>query len=130
VGRTFLAEEEQPGKDKVVILTQGLWESRFAADPTILGKTIRLNGENFDIVGVVPDDSVFGRHGLWVPLSFSAEDLQKANRNLNAYARLRPNLTLAQTEATLSLIAKELERESPDTNRGFGLMLEPMKDPL
>lgn len=62
IGRTFLAEEEQPGKDKVVIVTQGLWERRFAADPKILGKTIRLNGENFDVVGVVPDDSFFGNH--------------------------------------------------------------------
>jgi len=130
VGRTFLAEEEQSGKDKVVILTQALWESHFGADPEILRKTIRLNSENFDIVGVVPDDPFFGRHSLWVPLSFSAQDLQKADRNLNTYARLRPNQTPAQTEATLNLIGKELERESPDTNRGVGLMLEPMKEPL
>jgi putative ABC transport system permease protein len=130
IGRTFLADEEQPGKDKVVILTQRLWERRFGADPNILGKTIKLDGEDFDIVGVVPYDFFFRGHGVWVPLSFSAEEFQKANRNLNAYVRLRPDSTQAQAEAALTVTAERLEREYPDTNKGFGLMLEPMKEPF
>jgi len=128
LGRTFLLEEEQKGREKVTVLTQRFWERRFGADPNLIGQTITLSGESFTVLGVVPEDSP--SLDVWVPLSFSADDLRRGERTLMTYARIRSDTELNQADASLKVTAKRLEQAYPHTHKDVGLMLEPMKEPF
>jgi putative ABC transport system permease protein len=141
LGRAFLAEEYEPGKGQVVILGQGLWRGRFGSDPNVVGKTVRLDGKAYTIVGVMPA----GVYPTWpttskisfdasrqeylVPMSFSPA--WAGNRNshvLGVVARLRPDATLARAQADMDLIARRLEEAYPDSNTGAGAMVNPLAD--
>ena len=97
VGRVFSANEDQHGSHRVVVLSHALWQRRFAGDPSIVGKTLTLNGESYTVVGVMPSYFHFPENDdeLWVPIAFTGEDA--ANRNthyLQVIARLKPGVTL------------------------------------
>ncbi len=126
LGRTFLPEEDSPARGRVVVLSDGFWKSRFAAVPDVIGRTLTLDGQQYDIVGVMP--AAFSSHAwaatardIWVPLAQT--DPQKAvrdNHNLQAIARLRPGVTIAQADAEMQSISKRLEAEYPQENAGWG----------
>jgi putative ABC transport system permease protein len=141
LGRAFLPEEYGPGKGQVVILGQGLWRGRFGSDPNVVGKTVRLDGNAYTIVGVMPA----GVYPTWpttskisfdasrqeylVPMSFSPA--WAGNRNshvLGVVARLKPDATLARAQADMNLIARRLEEAYPDSNTGAGALVNPLAD--
>ena len=120
LGRGFAQSEEQPGSDQVVILSDGLWQQRFAGDPAILGKTIKLNSRDYTVVGVMPPKFSYPVPAqLWVPLALAPE--QKADRSqlsVTALARLKSGVSIAQATASVATFSRRLEQEYPKTNAG------------
>ena len=106
MGRVFVERESQPASSHVAILSRGLWESRFAADPNIVGRQIKLQGETYTVVGVMPADFQFtlmGIANIWTPLAL--DDKQRADRSnswFQAFGRLKPGVTLEQASAETS----------------------------
>jgi predicted permease len=130
VGRVFLAEEgEVPNKYPVAVISYSLWDHVFAADPNIAGKTIKMNGHTFTIVGVAPKSfrgtDIFFRPDVYVPAVMApqlASDgmdtlTQRSNRGFMIYGRLNPGVSVAQAQAEMNVIMSALEREHPDTNK-------------
>jgi putative ABC transport system permease protein len=118
LGRTILPVEETPGQHRRVILGHGLWARLFSADPQIVGTTVRLDGEPFEVVGVAPPGfSIPEGSQLWVPLAYSADEwTDRRNRWLVTVGRLREGVTIEQAGAEFSGIAERQRREHPDTN--------------
>jgi putative ABC transport system permease protein len=129
-GRAFIEQESEPGSSHVAILSRGLWESRFAADPNIIGRKITLQGETYSVVGVMPADFQFplmGIANIWSPLAL--DDKQRANRNdswFQAFGRLKPGVTQQQSAAELTAFASNLEKLYPQTNTNETTLLSPM----
>jgi len=123
LGRGFLKEEEVAGKDHVVVLSYRLWQRRYAGDPNLIGGQIRLDGESYTVVGIMPRDFSFqfdsGPRELWVPAAWTAGDRARGSRSFFGIGRLKRGVTLAQAQANLSPIqqtnAKAYE-EDADTD--------------
>ncbi len=133
IGRTFVAGEDQAGHDHVVILGHDLWVRRFGADPSIVSRTIRLNREDYDVVGVMPAD--FRMLGftpqLWTPLVLSAADQTAAarnNRSLYMFARLKPGISLKQVRAEVATLAQRAESSFPQSEKGWGAAVRTLPD--
>ncbi len=121
VGRTFTPEEAEPGRDGVVLIKRSLWERRFGSDPSIVGKTVRLDGRPRTVVGVMPQDFNFPVNGgeLWVPMVFEPKDLtNRGNRYLQVVGLLKPGATLARAGEEVAAVAERSQRLYPDTNAG------------
>jgi putative ABC transport system permease protein len=132
-GRGFLPEEGTPGRNRVVLLSYGLWRRRFGGDPQMLNKTIQLNGESYEVVGVMPNGFQFpGARELWVPLTLDAAGepwrADRANRNLSVFGRLKPGVTVDQASAEMNSIARRLEQQYPQSNTGWGVRLRTFYD--
>jgi putative ABC transport system permease protein len=137
LGRVFTAEEQIDGKDYVVVLSYGLWQKRFAADPEIIGRTISLNARPYTVVGVLPADFHSLPRGLlpapaefYRPVAEPPDEIQRASRHLRAIARLKPGVTLREARAEIELIAQQLQAEHPDTNTKIGLEVESLREDL
>jgi macrolide transport system ATP-binding/permease protein len=134
LGRGFREEEDQvPGRDAVVVLGPDFWKHEFASDPSVLGRTIRLNGTEFTVIGVAPETfpgmQIFGHPDFYMPLAmarvFSTNPQKnffedRDDRELNVRARLHPGTTLDQAQNELAMLAKDFEREYPKVNRSRG----------
>jgi putative ABC transport system permease protein len=126
LGRTFVPDEDSPARGRVVILSDAFWKSRFGAARDVVGRTLTLDGQPYDIVGVMP--ARFSNRAwaatardIWVPLAYT--DQQKAvrdNHNDQVIARLRPGVSIAQADADMDAISKRLEAEYPQENAGWG----------
>ena len=119
-GRHFSAEDERPGSDQSVIISNSFWQSRFAGDPQILGKTIRLNARSYTIAGIMPPDFDFPvPMELWVPLALTAaEKSDRAQLSLAALGRLKPGITVREAAAALRNLSQRLAEIYPNTNAG------------
>jgi putative ABC transport system permease protein len=129
-GRNFLPEEEQPGRNHVAVLSDGLWGRRFGADPNLIGRQIQLSGESYTVVGVMPPGFQFTQGiELWAPLTL---DPAVANRptghNLSVIGRLKPGASLAQAQASMGAIARQLEQQYPESNAGWGVGMSTFYD--
>jgi putative ABC transport system permease protein len=126
LGRVFVPEEYESGKDLVVILTHGFWKRAFGGRTDVLDQHISLNGQSHTIVGVMHPRWRFGGRDISVfaPRAFSAnERSQRGGHFLSAIARLKPGVTLEQAQAELSGIAAQLAQQYPDTNKGWGAVV-------
>jgi putative ABC transport system permease protein len=128
LGRTFLDEEGVLGRDRVVVLTQGLWARRFGADPAIVGRQILVDAHPATVIGVLPNSFQFYQPDLdvWMPLAEDAALKDRANHSVLVFARLAPNITVSQAQHELDRITDQLAREHPDTNAGWGARLLPL----
>ncbi|MFI5058264.1 MAG: ADOP family duplicated permease [Candidatus Acidiferrales bacterium] len=134
LGRGFREDEDQvPGRDAVVVLGPDFWKHEFASDPGVLGRTVRLNGIEFTVIGVAPESFpgmlIFGHPDFYMPLAMArvfSTDRQKNffedrdDRELLVRARLRPGTTLQQARIELAVLAKNFEGEYPKVNRSRG----------
>jgi putative ABC transport system permease protein len=122
LGRTWAPGEDQPGKDQVAILSYGLWRSRFAGDPSVIGRTIELNSQKHTIIGVMPASFRYpSRAQLWVPLDMDTKSLgSRGNHWASAIGRLKPGVALQTALADLKLIAQRLKQTYPDSNDKVG----------
>ena len=139
-GRSFTAEEEQPGKDKVVVISDGLWQREFGGDPGILGTTINLNNESRVVVGIMPAGFNFPRSTempapynlpaqseLWVPVAGDAKFWQDdVNRQFIVFGRLRSGVALPQAQAEMDVLAQQSARDRPETHAGWSTHLRPL----
>ena len=134
LGRTFSDDEEIEGKHRVAVLSYGLWQSAFGADPSIVGQSIALSGRAFDVVGVMPRDFFFPGKDvqIWVPFGYSPNIYVQSRRPhwLGVIARRKPGVALPRAQAEMDAIASALEREYPDTNTQMGVRLEGFHDSL
>jgi len=130
LGRTFAAGEDQSGHDHIVVLSNGLWKRRFGSDPSIVGRTVRLNREDYVVAGVMPAD--FRLLGfipqLWTPLTLTLADSAPAARNnrfLRMFARLQPGVTLEQARAHVNVLAQQAQHDFPasEARRGASVRL-------
>jgi putative ABC transport system permease protein len=119
MGRTFAGDEDQPGREQVVVLSDSLWRRRYAADRGILGKSIRLDGARYQVIGVMPTSFEFPLAAdLWTPLSFTPEERTSRDHATLAVMGVLPRGTgLATLDAQLNTLAARLAREYPETNR-------------
>lgn len=109
LGRVFDAEAETPGQDRVVVLSHDLWRSQFAGDPGVLGRDVRLNGEAYRVIGVMPADFVFPNRNtqLWLPFATTPQqrsDDERGNEYSESIGRLAPGASIAQLESQLQAI--------------------------
>ncbi len=121
LGRFFNAEEDQPGRDDVIILSYQYWMRRFAGDPSIVGKPLRLDGGLVTVVGVMPGQfdcpRLWGPLDLWKPLAITETAAEvRGNYYLRAVARLKPGVSPKQAQANLNAIAARLGHDYPLTN--------------
>src|SRR6266496_5084922 len=114
LGRDFAPEEGQPGRDHVVILSNRLWSRDFASNHDIIGKDIRMNGELYTVVGVLPP-GIHDRFNsqLWVPVVIQPDPTNQAMRSVSVMARLKDNVSIAQAQSEMSGITQQLQSERP-----------------
>ncbi|HEY9433307.1 MAG TPA: ABC transporter permease [Blastocatellia bacterium] len=127
LGRVFTAEEEQPGKDKVIVLSHSLWQRRFGGDPGILNKTISLSEVPYVVVGIMPPGFQFPENTeMWGPLA-PDEGMRAARFGffLPVVGRLKPGVTRAQAQADLDVIANQIEKQFPGM-AGYGVNVVPV----
>ncbi len=124
LGRTFTADEDQPDHDQVVILSYGLWQRRFGADPNILGQTLLLNNRSRTVIGIMPKGFQFPEVAeAWGPLALNTKIWTRTDHGLLAIARLKPGATLDQAQAEMISIAANIEQQNPITNEGLSVSL-------
>src|ERR1700688_564362 len=132
IGRDFLPEEGRPGARRVVILSQGLWSRRFGSDAGILGRSVRLNGEPYTVVGVMPRSFRFpAKVDLWTPLQIDPAPRDKADI-LEVTGRLAPGVTREQAEIELQAMGRQLAAAEPDVidNPRQSLRVVPLRERL
>jgi predicted permease len=130
-GRDFLAEDDQPGANPVALISDALWQRRFGADESILGKQLTLNGQQFTVVGITPPNFQYGSEAdVTVPIGLSAErfKLRGKDPGINAVARIKPGTSAEAANAELNTIAARLEQQYPDTNTGRRLRVEALSE--
>jgi len=127
-GRTIDRSDQERADERVTLLAERLWRRRFAADPAVLGEEVRLDGQPYVVVGIVPD--VADLPEAWIPLPRSPNVMRRTNRFLSAVGRLRPDATLAGLSTELGGLAANLERAHPDTNDGYGMKAESLRTAL
>ena len=133
MGRTFTPGEDQSGQDREVILSHELWERRFGSDPSVVGRTIRLDRENYTVIGVMPTS--FRMMGLlpelWTPLVITPDDRVVAahkDRPLYLFGRMKPGMTVEQARAEFATLAHRAEQEFPESDKGWGAMVRTLPD--
>jgi putative ABC transport system permease protein len=141
LGRAFGPEDAKPGNAHVAVLSQGLWSRRYGADRNVVGRDLILDGEKFTIIGVMPNNFSPDDYGeIWVPSPWdvpthplSPNDNPREMRDrsyLDAWARLKPGVTLARAQAEMSAIAQRLEKQYPDADQDTGIALLPMHEEM
>jgi putative ABC transport system permease protein len=132
LGRTFLPEEDAPGKNHVVVLSYPFWQRVFGGTADAVGREVQLNGEPYTVVGIAPPG--FGsasKVDAWMPMAFKPDETANDARGghyLSVAGRLRPGVTVAQAEAELKVLAAQLATQYPDSNKGWGIFMMPMQD--
>ena len=125
LGRDFVPEDDKPGSPPVVIISHNLWQSRYASDPTVIGRPVTTNGFTPTIIGVMPPELTFpAGNDLWIPLAHMPPGVKPMNRDARQFpvlARLKADVTREQAEAELTSIAAALADQFPDTNKDFRL---------
>jgi putative ABC transport system permease protein len=133
IGRTFVAGDDQPGQDHVVVVSHALWVDQFGSDAALIGRSIRLDGEPYTVIGVMPANGPFARFGaqVWLPLAFGADRLRRTDhwllsRTGAALGLLKPGVTLQRARAEMNVVSARLAVTYPDTNTGWGVAVEPL----
>jgi putative ABC transport system permease protein len=132
LGRTFLPGEDQLGKNKVVILSNALWVTQFGSDPNIVGKAILLDNDSHQVIGVLPAGGAFDRAAsqIWRPLAFEQSNMTRNFHWLTSFAKLKSGVSLQQAKANMDSIGKRIEHDFPDSNKGWGVVVERYADTL
>ncbi len=120
MGREFLPDEERKGNDREVILSYELWKRRYAEDPAIVGKSIRIDGQSYTVVGIAGKDFRFqfwGNPGdLFVPVGYTTGDMQRGSHSFAVVARMKPGVSISRADAEMDAIGKRLAVAYPESN--------------
>jgi putative ABC transport system permease protein len=131
-GRTFLPDEDQRGHERVAVLSHAVWIDQFRADPSVVNRTIVLDHEPYTVVGILPAGSAFDRDfpQLWRPLAFEPSNMTRNYHWLLSFARLKSGVSLQQAQANMTAIGSQIALEFPDSNKGWGVIVERYADTL
>ena len=137
LGRVFTYDEDRPGRNQVVLLTEGLWKRRFGADPSVLGRTIRLNGKPYTVVGIVPPVlDWFAPLDAWIPTGFTPEQMAPQRRDIQflfILARLQPGVSIARARAGMAAFGSRLAKDFPDAyppSSGWAIRVDALNELL
>ncbi len=132
LGRAFASGEDQPGRDKEVLLGHGYWQQHFNSEPQVLGRTVRLDGENYSVIGVMPESFVFPLKAtqMWVPMSVTADESRRGEPGpLLVIGRLKPGVSRQTAQAEMDNITRGLAAEFA-ANKGTGANVVPLPSAL
>jgi putative ABC transport system permease protein len=130
LGRDFTVEDAAPpGQETTVMLTHGLWQSRFGGDASIVGRAVTINDRPHTVVGVMPPGFRFpDRAELYLPLRLTVAQVERSARTFTAFGVLKPDVSVAAAQAEASQAAARLSQAYPDSNRGFGVRVLSFRD--
>ncbi|HEY6309048.1 MAG TPA: ABC transporter permease [Candidatus Angelobacter sp.] len=129
-GRMFTADDARQ-QAKVVVISESMWRSRFGSDPTLIGKTLVLDDENYTVIGIAPAEfQIVYASSLWTPFYPRRSPEQRRMHYLLVIGRLRPEMNLAQARADMGTVANNIARIAPETNAGWTATVEPLRDAL
>src|SRR5262245_27716873 len=130
LGRSFAPEDDRPGAEPVVILSDDLWQRRYQGDRSIIGRRVSVDGTPHTVVGVMPPKFAFAdkNHKAWVPLAPIVDHDTRSARGLFVIGRLKAGSTVERAQAELSAVAARIESEYPMTNAGWGARVTTLKD--
>lgn len=136
LGRSFLPDEDKPGHNHVVVLSDTLWRSRFGADTRLVGKAVVINGESYTVIGIMPPRFRFPlglSEGLaasaWLPIGLDPSQSDRGSHNYRVVARLRPGVALSQAQADMEAIARNLGQEYP-ADQSLGIQVAGLEENL
>jgi predicted permease len=129
IGRTFSDADDQPGAEPVVVMSYGFWQRRFAGDPRTVGRSLRLDGRNAMVIGVMPPDFEYplfwGTVDIWRPFAMTAEQRQNRRDNyLREFGRLKPGVSADQADAAMKAIGRQLLAEHPELDQRDSVRIE------
>ncbi len=132
LGRPFVEGDDQPGRDRVTILSHALWESQFASDPHVIGRSILLDGVPHTVIGVLPGGGVFDRwySQIWRPLAFEPQNMTRNFHWFSAIAKLKRGVSLEQARAQMDAIGARIAHDYPDSNKGWGVSIDRFSEQL
>ena len=132
LGRTFAADEDQPGHDKVVVLGNAFWQSHFGSNRNALGQKLTLDGEAYTVIGVMPPTFDFPpKAQVWVPLAWTEKERAvRGNHNYIVAARLTPGVDVKQAQAEMDTISSRLQQQYPVDDAGWGAVVFPLREEL
>jgi len=137
LGRDFISEEQIEGKDQVIILTYGLWKSRFGGDPSVVGRQVNLSGKPYTIIGVTPKNFpmlpvtlVDGPAQFYRPAAEKHDDKERLSRHLRAIARLKPGVSVQQAQSDLRVINQGLAKQFPADYSTTGIRIVSLHDDI
>ena len=132
LGRNFYAGEDLPAASRTVMLSYGGWQKWFGGRPDVVGQAVTLSGDSYIVAGVLPRDFQFALAGspdFWTTLHVKGTcDLRRGCHSLNGVARLKDGVPVAKANSEMKAIAAQLERQYPDSNRGQGAIVEPLRE--
>jgi putative ABC transport system permease protein len=130
LGRTFAKDEDQAGAPHVAVMSNRLWQNRFGEDKNILGRKLILNGQPYTVIGVLPKNSSYDRtySEIWLPLVFEPKDMTRNFHWFRSYARLKEGVSLERAQAEMKVIGARIEKEYPDSNKGWSVTVERFAD--
>lgn len=133
MGRTLQAEDFQPGKDHVLVLSHKLWQRVFGGTTDVLGKRVRLSGESYTVVGVMPPQFQFPpfwatRAEMWTALDLRPRATQRGGQSLRVFGRLKPGVTMAQAQAEMEAMSKQLAAAYPEANTGLNIRVDKLNE--
>ncbi len=126
LGRVFRPEEDHEGNNHVAVLRYDFWQNRFGGDPAVVGRTLRLDGETYTVIGVMPAGFRFApfwatEAGIWAPLVLDSRATNRRGASLRVFGRLQPGVTLEEAKADVTVVTDRLEAQYPGTNKGVTL---------
>jgi putative ABC transport system permease protein len=136
LGRTFAPGEDRPGRERVLVISHRVWQRRFHADSSIIGRRVTLDGRPYSIIGVMPPTFSFPNNTpgqrvapreLWIPMRPSGDLEERGSHNYWTVARLAPGVSLEQARTVMRTIADNLARQYPETNKDFTVSVLPLK---
>ena len=128
-GRAFTPEEDKPGAAPAVMLSHRFWQSYFGADPSVVGRTLTLDGSGYLVAGVLPADFELLRWAdVWLPVGCYTDLTGHVHHEFSIVARLKPGVALAQAQAELDTFNRQQQMSLPDTHKNFGMLVEPLHD--
>ncbi len=136
LGAAFAPQHGSPGNENVVVLSHGLWTSRFGGDESVIGSTVAVNNSPYEVIGVMPDTFVHpepvqsGETTIWLVQSDLETELDRGQRYLHGIARLKPDATLEDAQLDLTNLSAALALEYPASNNQYSAILTPLRDDI
>ena len=128
IGRDFGPEDDRPGAEPVVLISDDVWQRRYNGDPSIIGRAILVNATPHTVIGVMPPRFRFPEtQPLWVPIAPYQHEWTRQTRNVQVFARLKPGMTLEQADADLKSVAGRLEARYPNENQYWSALVRPLR---